>query len=134
MDPLSITCGIITISSVVLGSLKIVTTVLGASDEGIALMNEVTDLQVVLNDVQSILKGPEKAETESLLSALSKLNKSVVLLHDFVHTRLLKEEDIDNVRISKLVWLYERHHIMRYQRELKSLRSELIIALSIANL
>jgi hypothetical protein len=134
MDPLSITCGIITISGVVLGSLKILSTVLGASDEGIALMNEVTDLQVVLRDVQSILEGSKKAEIESLQSALAKLNKSVLLLHDFIHTRLLKEEDLDNVRISKLVWIYERTHIMRYQRELKSLRAELTTALSIANL
>lgn len=128
MDPLSITCGIIAVSGVVLGSLKIVSTVLGTSDEAIALMNEVTDLQVVLNDVQSILTKSEKADTESLTSALSKLNQSVLLLHDFVHTRLLKEEDLDNV------WLYERSHIMRYQRKLKSLRSELVTALSVANL
>jgi len=95
MDPLSITCGIITISGVVLGSLKVLSTVLGASDEGIALMNEVTELQVVLRDVQSILEGSKKAEIESLQSALAKLNKSVLLLHDFIHTRLLKEEDLD---------------------------------------
>ena len=46
-------------------------------------MNEVTDLQVVLNDVRSILEGSKKAETDSLKSALSKLNKMCSYFHDF---------------------------------------------------
>jgi hypothetical protein len=52
-----------------------VLTVLGSSDEASALTNEVTDLQVVLNDVRSILEGSKKAETDSLKSALPNLIK-----------------------------------------------------------
>jgi hypothetical protein len=63
---------VITIAGVVLGSLKIVSTVLWSSDEASALINEVTDLQVVLNDVRSIEKGRDRESQECIVQVKQK--------------------------------------------------------------
>ncbi len=134
MDPLSITCGILAIGSAIIASLDVLSTVLGTMDEATALINELMDLRAVLNDLRIILEDSGTVETGGLASALSKLKDTTILLRDFIGTRLLKEDDFESIRISKLVWLRERNHITRYQRDLKTLRAELNTALNVANL
>ena len=110
MDPLSITAGIITVTSLIAKasqSLKGAKILRGAPAEFDALINEVSDLQIVSIEFHNLLSDRSEELDRSRLDGVHKIlqsSKDALLdLDSLIHYRLVGSHDEDgNIKVSRL--------------------------------
>lgn len=131
MDPLSIVASVITIAGIALTSLKQLRNFYGAKTEILNLINEVSDLRLVLGEVNRTIQGRAKATNlrDSSINAIAIVLKRAET--NFI--KLIKT--IDNVtrvdasrgkrKVNRFSWIYHKSKISRLQHQLTDARTTL---------
>ena len=146
MDPLSVTASIVSIIAVLqaVGSgLQKINSLRGVPDVVLALNNEVSDLQVILQEADKILLDQGQLTTigkqwclesntglASLLSSVDRAKGKLEQLQNLLEKRLGKSRNkADRLRI----WLLEEGNVVRMQKELRGSKLDIGNALAIMN-
>ena len=148
MDPLSITASLIAVLGIggkAAGAIYKIAILKGAPDVVLALNNEITDLRLVLTAIQDVLRKQNNDEllpsacrcryeasvTNSLRHAASKVAE-LEALHDYLKPFVCRAPS--SVKYHKIAWLREQPKIRLMLEDLKTVRLQLVGALSILNL
>ena len=107
------------------------------------LFNEVSDLTIVVKDVNAILgqrhliPGPLQVVTH-LVSSLEKAKDVLEELDTFIRKKIHKPHNVSRIsgghKVTKTRWLLARRHIIEYRGKLKMLREEINSAMQLDNL
>ena len=141
MDPLSVTASVIAIAGAASTaglSIKKLLSLRGTSDAVLALNNEVSDLQLVLQAINTLLqKHGSSIRPEIGSSIRDTSNQATKCLQDLDTIIDLRSMSIRKVHgkpiFNRTAWLRQRGRIQRVQENLRSLRAKLITALGILN-
>ena len=141
MDPLSVTASVIAIvgaASTVSLSIKKLLSLRGASHAVLALNNEVSDLQVVLQAISTLLqKYSTSIQPEIGSSIRDASNDAAKCLQDLDALIDLKSMSIGKVPgkpiFNRTAWIRQHGRIQRVQENLRGLRAKLMTALGILN-
>ena len=144
MDPLSFTASIIavvTIAIQVAQSLQKLKVMHDASDALCAVINEVTDLGLVLSQINMIVDS-QKSEGEALdpvFSCISRIAEQIKVnllrLDNRIHIRLLKPVIArEGHQVRRIVWLREKSSILKIQDRLRILRLGLVASIGARSL
>jgi hypothetical protein len=141
MDPLSVTAGIIAIfqaGSTLSNGLKKIISLKNAPDILLALSNEVADIQVVLEDVDNLLREHlEITGTEPVTSidrVLKKVKSTLLKLQSLLAYKLTTVKGRGNeLRLDRSVWLRLEGEVRELKDEIRGDKVSLSSALSILN-
>ena len=142
-DPLSITAGIVA----VVGAAGGITKTLGkikdlrnAPDELLALINEVSDLRLILNDLQHyILQNTQRQqilqeELQHLSILVGRAKDKLLQLDELIQYRLVKPDSIfGEIKVSKREWARARSSIVRFQQSLRDIRLNIATHMVVIN-
>ena len=141
MDPLSFTASIITVLGVggqVANTIKRLASLKDASDVVLALNNEISDLRLTVMAIRYEFERQETSEITADASITSSLEQANEKVHELetLQNRLAKVvPEANGTTVKKRVtWLREQKTIQRLQHDLRGIRLQLVIALSILNL
>ena len=142
-DPLSVTAGIIA----VLGAIESVTKTLAriksirnAPNELLALINEVSDLKLILSDVQSYLAdctASQQLPREPLqhMSTLANRARDRLLeLDELIQYRFTKADSTtDQIKVSRREWARARSTIETFRQSLRDIRLNIVTQMVVVN-
>ena len=138
-DPLSITASIIAVVGAAEGVTKTlakIKSIRNAPDELLALMNEVSDLKLVISDIQNhiVIQRAQTPQTElQNISTLVKRAKDKLLeLDQLIQYRLVKPES-DQIKVSRREWLRAKAVIERFRQNLRDIRLNIITQMAVIN-
>ena len=135
-DPLSITASFITVISAVEGISKtfaMIRNVRHAPSEVLALINELSDLRSILEDIERyiirdtnrLLLPPEQMQTISTL--VDKSKDYLLELDQVIQYRLVKVNSTSaELRVSRLKWIAAKQTIGRLRLGLRDIRLNLV--------
>ena len=139
-DPLSITASIIAVVTAAEGVSKTcakIKNAYNAPSEFLALINEVSDLRVVLDDVESHL-GDECGRSQPLkgfrrmVEVLERARETLVQLDKLVHQKLAKHSSTSaNLKVSRYEWMKARSIIKNYRENLRDIKLDIITQMTI---
>lgn len=141
MDPLSVTASVVAIvgaAGTVSLSIKKLLSLRGTSDAVLALNNEVSDLQLVLQGINALLqKKSSSIQPEIGSSIRNTSNQATKCLQDLNAIIDFKSMSTGKVhgkpKFNRTAWFRQHRRIQRIQEDLRSLRTKLITALGILN-
>ncbi|KAL9116909.1 MAG: hypothetical protein Q9187_006561 [Circinaria calcarea] len=142
-DPLSITASIVA----VIGAARVITKTLGkiknlrnAPNELLALFNEVSDLRIILEDLQHyILQNIERPqilqeELQHISILVDRAKDKLLELDEFIQYRLVKPESIsDQIKVSKRKWARAKDSIERFRQSLRDIRLNISTHMIVVN-
>lgn len=133
MDPLSALTSIVTLTGAVAKSLNGLEEILGASTELHALINETSDLQVVLKSVQTALRDSQDHDAVGGLSGtLDRTNNQLLEVEKLINYRLIRLGARGKNGLAKVDhrrWLQNISYIKKLQQSLRDSRQNLTIGL-----
>ena len=108
--------------------------------EFFALLNEISDLGIVLRDVESHLSSlatqsqiPEE-HLQTLLSLINRAKDQMMELDKLIHQRLIKADSSSgHHRISRSQWVKASHTITRFRSALRDTRSNIVTQMIVLN-
>ena len=140
-DGLSVAASIIGVLSAIEGVSKVlsrVRNIFNAPDEVLALLNEVSDLQIVLSDVQIyIVRSSSGARiTEGHLQHLSVLvdraKEKLLQLDERIQYHLIKPQSSRaQITISKREWLKAATTIEKFRQSLRDIRLNVVAQIAV---
>lgn len=138
MDPLSITAStiaVVTLVAKVVQGLKGTKILHNAPADFAALVNEVFDLQVVLNEFNSSLLDQsgdfDQSRIEDMHRILQNSKDALLELNILVHYRLLRSYNEDGgIKVSRLAWLKNKNGINSLRMKLRNERNNLTFCLA----
>lgn len=146
MDPLSITASIIAVIGAAgrasEGALFIIRVWKAAPDEILAIVNELSDIQLVLrsaNDTLNLTSSADKIPflgeecSSGLVRMLNRAQEALQELAELLYDKLLRVENVGEeiqVKFLRLRWVKERQNVRQLQTELRSLRANISALLS----
>ena len=110
-----------------------------ASDEVLALNNEVSNLQVILCDVQGYVRNiPEshisQEHLQHLLTFVDQAKEKLLQLDRLIHYDVLKPQSLpNNIKISKIEWLKAARTIDEFRRSLRDTRLNIVTHMMMIN-
>ena len=125
MDPLSITTGIITILGVVSSAVRARRAVYKAPGEVESLLNDLTDSEIIIKDVEATLQeaGIANAQSSDLTNSLE---ATIALLDELL--RIIRD-DIrktgNSLKVNRLAWIRAKHKVTTLRTSLDRIRLEL---------
>ena len=132
MDPLSITAGAITLAQALTSSLKTFKTFYDAGTEVDALLEEISEVKLVIVDVEKAMLDRERYETASpaRIHSINRLIASAKLkldtLNAIVNGKLISSSmTAGETRVARLSWLRQKSNIQRQQDSLRQTRERL---------
>ncbi|KAI9873434.1 MAG: hypothetical protein M1830_000415 [Pleopsidium flavum] len=139
MDPLSVTASVLTVvgaAGAVLKSLKKLSSFRRAPEEVHALIDEVSDLQTVLRDIETFLQ--ERRENDRSLHRvlglsvlLERAKDKLLELDSIIHYRLINHQHSDSgFEVARTKWVGEKTAVASIQQALRDIRLNLTTALS----
>lgn len=141
MDPLSITVSVITLAgaaSAVVKSLGKLSGLRDAGDELCTLINEVSDLRLVLLEVDFVIREKQDKEVmpqapiSSLQAALDTARGKLLELDQLVHYRLIRPQTTaKNFKPARVAWLKEKSRLKALQRSIRSSKIDLTALLGV---
>ena len=138
-DPLSITASIIAVVGAAEGVTKTlakIKSIRNAPDELLALINEVSDLKLIISDIQNhiVIQRAQIPQTElQNISTLIKRAKDKLLeLDQLIQYRLVKPES-DQIKVSRREWLRAKAVIERFRQDLRDIRLNIITQMAVIN-
>ena len=140
MEPISIAASLITVIGLVgkvAKGLKNVQIARGAPAEFLALVNEVSDFQIILDEFKAVLSdhlsGIEESRRDSVHKILQNSTDTLLELEKLIYHRLVKSYDgHGSAKVSRMAWLSNKDEIGSIRLKLKDERNNL--ALFIASL
>ncbi|KAL9119292.1 MAG: hypothetical protein Q9187_004154 [Circinaria calcarea] len=140
MDPLSVTAGIVAVvgaaSSVgrTLGKLALLR---GAPNTIRALNNEIEDLRLLLQEIDTLLRrdidssGPPLHQ--SLSGSLQRAKEKLLELEGILEYQIMIVGDHGNATVNRFAWARQQTTVQRIQGDLRSIRLDLVAALGLLN-
>ena len=132
MDPLSITAGTITVAQALTSGLKTFKTLHDAGIEIDALVEEISEVQLVIVDVEKAIFGRERGETanSARMHSINRLTTSAKqkldTLNTIVNGKLIGSSMTEGeTRVARLSWLRQKSNIRRQQESLRQTRERL---------
>ena len=132
MDPLSVTAGAIAVVQALTSGLKTFKTFHDAGAEIDALVEEISEVKLVIVDVEKAICDREWCETTSLArtESINRLIASAKLkldtLNAIVNRKLIcPSMTVGETRIARLSWLRQKTNIKRQQDSLRQTRERL---------
>ena len=141
MDPLGLTASILavlTAAGTVSNGLKKLRSLKHASDEFLVLMTEVSDLQIVLEEVNDAIRA-QGEHGERLSTNLAKLllraKITLVKLNKIIQKRLTRAQttSLNELKVARLAWIMKRPAVKALQEELQGIKLNLTAALASGN-
>ncbi|MCJ1402645.1 hypothetical protein MMC11_005865 [Xylographa trunciseda] len=141
MDPLSLTASILavlTAAGTVASGLKKLQSLKHASDDFLALMTEVSDLQLVLESVNDAIRAQGESGrhlSTSLAKLLLRAKTTLIKLNKIIQKRLTKTQTTsqNELKVARLAWIIKRSAVRILQEELRDIRLNLTTALASGN-
>lgn len=141
MDPLSVTASILAVLGAggeVGKACKKIIDLRDAPDALIALNNEVTDLHILVRDVDDILRQHSRiSETDALpsvISALKRVKATLLRLESLIAYELTTPSGSNGRRLDRSVWLRAESKVQKLKDDIRADRVALAPALSLLNL
>ena len=141
-DPLSITASIIAVIGTAEGIGKTfakIRNIRYAPSEVLALMNEVSDLTVILGDVERyFVRDTSRTLNPELLRTLSTLvnraKEHILELDQLIHYRLLKAHSTKTeFKVSRHEWVAAKHITKQFRQRLRDVRLNLVTQMVVIN-
>ena len=120
-------------------ALSEVRSIRNAPDEVLALNNEVSDLQVIIGDVQGYIRNtPEshisQEHLQHLLAFLNQAKEKLLQLDRLIHYNVLKPQSSpDHIKISKIEWLKAVNTIDKFRQSLRNTRLNIVTHMVMIN-
>ncbi|KAL8924226.1 MAG: hypothetical protein Q9208_004190 [Pyrenodesmia sp. 3 TL-2023] len=129
-EAVALFASVITIAALVKESVRRVRTFLRASEELVALQEQVEDFAVLVRDIKD-----QHASTapQTITTALFRATQTLRHLHSLMKTKVLREQNI-TARALRRAWARNRTNIFRLQDVLKENRLSLLAAMSASSL
>jgi hypothetical protein len=141
MDPLSIIASTIAIAGAVSTSLDQIKAFYDAGNELHALMNEVSELRIVLSEVESAIIERQSRKTlpqrsvDNICLLINGAKDKLQQLDTMIKGRLTKAHSSSgDGQVARLAWLRQKSKAKRLQEELKEFRLSLSSVWGAANL
>jgi hypothetical protein len=141
MDPLSITASVLTVAGTIVKALEKIQILHHAPDEFQALVNEVSDIQVILGEIETVLQErsvhavPGHVPDTALSRLLERAKDTLLVLQTLIDDRLVgSPSGTGGRKVAKFTWLRERSRVKDIQENLHILRQNLAVALANLNL
>ena len=142
-DPLSITASIIAVVGAAEGITKTLAkfkSIRNAPDELLALINEVSDLNIILSNVQSyIIHNTQKPqisqeELQNISTLINRAKEKLLELDQLIQYQLVKPESIpDRLKVSRREWLRARGTIEKLRQSLRDIRLNIVTHMVVVN-
>ncbi|MCJ1432425.1 hypothetical protein MMC27_001781 [Xylographa pallens] len=141
MDPLALAASILavlTAAGTVSNGLKKLWSLKHASEEFLVLMTEVSDLQIVLEEVNDAIRA-QGEHGERLSTNLAKLllraKITLVKLNKIIQKRLTRTQStsLNELKVARLAWIIKKPAVRALQEELQAIRLNLTAALASGN-
>ena len=141
-DPLSITASIIAVVTAIEGVSKTLAKIRNAHNapyELSALVNEVSNLRIVLNDVYTHLESessrPEPLKSiRHMVEVLERAKDTLLRLDQLIYRKLTKHDSTSaNPKVSRYEWIKARSIIENYRQSLRDIKLDVIAQLAILN-
>ncbi len=139
-DPLSIVASAIALGSAVGATKKgldKIKDLFNANDELLALMNEITNIQLIVANISEETElrldrfSLPQQSINTLVTLLNQLKDEVSKLEHLVHYRLISGyKENGQVKAEKVTWTREQPNIQSIRDKLRSLRLDLVSQLS----
>ena len=141
-DVLSFAASIIAVLGAAEGvakTLSRIRSIRNAPDELLALTNEVSDLQIILSDVQGYVRTTQAPQiSQEHLQHLSKFvnraKEKLLQLDELVHYKVLKPQSSpDKIKVSKREWLMAVKTIDKFRQSLRDIRLNIVTHMMMIN-
>ena len=138
-DPLSITASIIAVVGAAEGianTFAKIKDIRHAPFEILALMNEVSDLKIVLETVQRSIDRSRLPRGELLLLAglIQKAKDKLLQLDNLIHYRLLKPESgVNEIKVSYRAWVRAKSTIQNFRQSFRDIRLDIVTHMVLVN-
>lgn len=134
MEPLAVIASVVGIADAVAKCLNGLEKILGARAEFHALINETSDLQVVLGSVQTIVYDSENHDAIHRVSIiLNRLKIQLLELNQLINYRLKRlggHDKTSQIKVDRLQWFQKSSTVKRLQQDLRDSRQNLAIVLA----
>ncbi|KAL9117116.1 MAG: hypothetical protein Q9187_006351 [Circinaria calcarea] len=135
-DPLSFTAGIIAVIGAADGIVKTlakVRSMKNAPDELLALTNEVSDLRIILGDIDNYFsQSTNRAQTpqeqlEHMSVLINRAKERILELDQLIQYKLVKPESVsDQIKVSRQQWARAKDVIEKFRQSLRDMRLNLM--------
>lgn len=132
MDPLSVTAGAIAVAQALTSGLKTFKTIHDAGAEIDALVDEISEVKLIIVDVEKAILDRERCEsigparTESMNRLIASAKVMLDTLNAIVNRKLMVPSmTVGETRIARLSWLRQKTNIQRQQDSLRQTRERL---------
>ena len=142
-DPLSITASIIAVVGAAEGVTKTISKISNlrnAPNQVLALINEVSDLRIILGDIHSyIIENTQRSQIsqkrlQHTTIFVDRAREKLLQLDELIQYRLTKPESVPNqIKISRREWAGARATIERFQQDLRDIRLNIIAQMTVVN-
>ena len=140
-DPLSITASVIAVVGAAEGVGKTLNKIRNFRDapkELLALINDISDLRIVLGDLESHLtqNAPsiQEEQSEHISTLLNRAKEQLLQLDELVHYRLTRSDSTpQQVKISRQEWAKATSTIKKYRKRLQNTRLNIVAHMLIVN-
>ena len=133
MDPLSITVSAITIAGTIVCGLEALKNFNDAPGEIQAVANEISDLQAVLGNVESMVNEHDGVVPSEFLPVAMKAKSKLLELNHLITTRLLRtRSSTGETNHARLNWLRYRNRVREMQAGLRDTKLTLCTLLGAA--
>ena len=141
-DPLSITASIIAVVGAAEGIGKTfakIRNVRHAPGEVLALMNEVSDLKIILENVERYFvrnasRGLHIEQLQTLSALVDRAKEYMLELDQLIHYRLLKAHSTTaEFKVSRYEWAAAKHMVERFRQSLRDVRLNLVTQMIVIN-
>jgi hypothetical protein len=136
MDPLSITASVLAIIAGVQQALKGIQTLRSLKncpEDWLALSNEVSDLGILVNQVDALSSRLQGRDDDGAVSALrvhmNRANEKLQALNASIHEDLVKRVGHDLTRISRWAWVRNEGKVRAAIQDLRNVRGNIGVAL-----
>ena len=142
-DPLSITASIIAVVGAAEGVTKTlakIKSIRNAPDELLALINEVSDLKIILRDLQNYVNQnmhrPQisQEELENISILINRAKDKLLELDKLIQYKLVKPESItDQIKVSRREWLRAKSTIEKFRQSLRDIKLNIMTQMMVIN-
>ena len=141
-DPLSITASVIAVVGAAEGVGKTLTkikNIRNAPSELFALINEVSDLRIILTDIdsylsQAITRTQPLDQLQHMTTLLQRAKDRLLQLDELIQYRLIKTDStLERIKVSRHKWATARDTIESYRQSLRDVRLNIIAQMTVLN-
>ena len=142
-DPLSIIASVITVIGAAEGVSKMLSRlrrIKNAPNEILALINEVSDLTLILGDVERCFtdegRRPRLSQDHlrTLSTAINRARDKLLELDKLIQYRLVKPDSVpDNLKVSRYEWASAKPTIERFRQSLRDTRLNIVTVMVMLN-